>query len=94
MARRDDKVRPPMPPPAPSLLDELQKPQPSMYLLRKTFSFQRNGSFIALQAGSLLSREKEGALIDDALRLGAQLEPVDPVKVSFCPHCRKAIVGR
>jgi hypothetical protein len=80
-------------PPAPSLLDELKTP-PKLYLLRKSFSFQRNGSFIALQAGSLLSRDKEGALIDDAIRLGAQLEPVDASKVTFCPHCHKAIVGR
>ena len=68
--------------------------EPSLYLLRKAFRFHRNGSFIALEAGTLLRRDRDGGLIDDAIRLGAQLDGVSEDKVTFCPHCRKAIVGQ
>ena len=80
MQRAETTPPPPNPPVASAL--------PEVYLVTKRYCFTRNHAMVILPAGKLYYRSLESALIDDALKIGAPLTPINPEKLHTCPHCK------
>lgn len=83
---------PPVSAPNPERVIAPPPPDPMVgekYIVLETFRFMRNNSFVVLQAGRVISRATEATLIDEVLRLGAKLDPIENAKLHRCPHCSK-----
>lgn len=64
------------------------------YLVRGDFRFTRNSVVVHLKAGRIIDRSKEGAIIDEAIKFGAQIEAIDGRELHVCPHCKAIDVVR